>query len=417
MVDCRSVVSYRDSLMSQIGRNTVEYKALGDVGEFVRGSGLPKSDLVDVGVPAIHYGQVHTHYGAWAESTRSFTNPTLAAKLRRAEPGDLVIATTSEDDASVAKATAWLGQEEAAVSSDAYIYRHTLDPRYVSYFFQSERFQEQKIRYITGTKVRRISGHALAKILIPIPPLAMQQEIVHVLDKYTQLEAELKAELEAELGARRLQYKWHRDSLINAIGGRRVALGEIGSFMRGRRFTKSDVVESGIPSIHYGEIYTEYGVSASHAVREVNANLLHRLRFARQRDVIFAGVGETVADVGKAVAWLGDQPVAVHDDTFSFTSELDPKYVAYAVQTAEFHAQKANHVARGKVKRLSSAGLAKIRIPVPSSEEQIRIVSILDKLDALVNELSVKLLFELAVRRKQYVGYRDKLFTFEENVA
>lgn len=248
------------------------------------------------------------------------------------------------------------------------------------------------------------------ELRIPVPPLEVQREIVRVLDHFTELEAALEAELEA----RRRQYASYRDSLVAAVEGPRVTMGELGSFMRGRRFTKNDVVESGIPSIHYGEIYTEYGVSACRATREVNSDLFAQLRFAQPGDVIFAGVGETVMDVGKAVAWLGDGPVAVHDDTFSFTSELDPKYVAYAVQTDDFHAQKANHVARGKVKRLSSAGLSRISIPVPSTEEQARIVSILDKFDALVNDLSVGLPAELAARRKQYEYYRDKLLTFRE---
>jgi len=245
---------------------------------------------------------------------------------------------------------------------------------------------------------------------IPVPPLEVQREIVRILDQFTQLEAELEAELEA----RRRQYASYRDSLVSAVEGPRVAMGELGTFMRGRRFTKNDVVESGIPSIHYGEIYTDYGVSAARAKREVKSDILSQLRFAQPGDVIFAGVGETVVDVGKAVAWLGDGPVAVHDDTFSFTSELNPKYVAYAVQTDYFHTQKANYVARGKIKRLSVAGLSRINIPVPTSEEQARIVAILDKLDALVNDVSIGLPAELAARRKQYEYYRDRLLTFEE---
>jgi len=399
-----------DELMAKLAPRGVESKTLGEVGVFIRGNGLQKSDLTDTGAPAIHYGQIHTHYGVWARETKSFTDPALASKLRRAKPGDLIIVTTSEDDAAVAKATAWIGESEVAVSGDAYIYRHSLEPRYAAYFFQSEQFQRQKTSHISGTKVRRISGASLAKIRIPVPPPEVQREIVRILDKFTQLEAELEAELEA----RRRQYTSYRDSLVAAAEGPRVRMGELGTFMRGRRFTKNDVVESGIPSIHYGEIYTSYGVSASRALRDINPDLITQLRFAQPRDVIFAGVGETVGDVGKALAWLGDRPVAVHDDTFSFTSRLDPKYVAYAVQTDDFHAQKSNHVARGKLKRLSSAGLSRIKIPVPSAEEQERIVSILDKFDALVNDLNIGLPAELTARRKQYEHYRDKLLAFEE---
>ena len=191
-------------------------------------------------------------------------------------------------------------------------------------------------------------------------------------------------------------------------------MGEIGEFIRGRRFTKADVVEDGIPSIHYGEIYTFYGTAAVATVSQVSASLSERLRYAQHGDVVIAAVGETVEDVGKAVAWLGNEDAAIHDDCFVFRHGMDSKFVSYLFQTEAFHSQKAKYVARAKVKRLSGENLAKISIPVPPLKEQERIVAILDKFDALVNDLSVGLPAELAARRVQYGHYRDRLLTFEE---
>jgi type I restriction enzyme S subunit len=194
-------------------------------------------------------------------------------------------------------------------------------------------------------------------------------------------------------------------------------MGEVGEFARGRRFTRADVVDGGIPSIHYGEIYTHYGVAASTSVRQVREDLRAQLRFALPGDVVIASVGETIEDVGKAVAWLGDEPVAIHDDTFGFRHSLNPKFVSYWMQTEAFHSQKTRHVASAKIKRLSSSALASILMPVPAMEEQERAVDMLDKFDALVNDLSIGLPAELAARRKQYEYYRDKLLTFEEASA
>ena len=199
-----------DQLIAKLCPDGVDYKTLGEVGEFIRGNGLQKKDLIKSGVGAIHYGEVHTHYGIWTTKTKSYTSPDLAARLRMAHTGNLVIATTSEDDEAVGKAVAWLGPDSVAVSSDAYIYRHSLEPKYVAYFFHSEHFQSQKTRHITGAKVRRISGSNMAKLYIPVPPPAIQQEIVAVLDRFTALEAELEAELEA----RRRQYQYYRDALL-----------------------------------------------------------------------------------------------------------------------------------------------------------------------------------------------------------
>lgn len=401
-----------DDLIEQYTPGGVEYKQLGEVGTFVRGNGLQKKDLLGNGVPAIHYGQIHTVYGAWTRETISYVTADFAAHLRKAEPGNLVIATTSEDDEAVAKATAWLGEVNAAVSGDAYIYRHTLEPKYLAYFFQSEEFQNQKKVGITGTKVRRISGGSLAKIRIPVPPFEVQREIVKILDAF--------AELEAELEARRRQYAHYRDALLgfrDAGRARWTPMGELGTFIRGRRFTKDDMVDAGIPSIHYGEIYTHYGVRATETLSHVREQIAGSLRFAKPGDVVIASVGETVEDVAKAVAWLGDTDVAIHDDSFAFRSDADPTYIAYVMQTAAFHVQKEKYVARGKVKRVGGANLGKIVVPVPSLDEQQRIVRILNTFDTLVNDLSSGLPAEIEARRHQYAYYRDRLFTFEEAPA
>jgi type I restriction enzyme S subunit len=181
----------------------------------MRGTGIQKSDFTETGVGCIHYGQIHTHYGTWANETKSFISTEFAVRLRKARTGDLVIATTSEDDEAVAKAVAWLGNEDVAVSTDAYIFRHTLNPKYVSYFFQAEQFQQQKKPHITGTKVRRISGDSLAKIRIPVPSAEEQERIVAILDKFDALVNDLSSGLPAEIKARRQQYEHYRDRLLS----------------------------------------------------------------------------------------------------------------------------------------------------------------------------------------------------------
>ena len=118
-------------------------------------------------------------------------------------------------------------------------------------------------------------------------------------------------------------------------------------------------------------------------------------------------------DVGKAVAWLGEDAVAVHDDCFIFRHQQNPKFISYCLQTTALKAEKNKFVARAKVKRLSSDNLAKLRIPLPPRDEQDRIVGILDRFDALVNDLSSGLPAELNARREQYRHYRDRLLTFK----
>ena len=193
-----------------------------------------------------------------------------------------------------------------------------------------------------------------------------------------------------------------------------MTLSEIGKFIRGRRFTKADYVEDGVGCIHYGEIYTHYGTSANEVISHVRPEMKATLRFAKPGDVVITDVGETVEDVGKAVAWIGSEEVAIHDHCYAFRHSMNPKFVSYCMQTTSFIAEKAKYVARTKVNTLLIDGFSKIRIPVPTYEEQERIVSILEKFDSLVNDLGSGLPAEIKARRQQYVYYRDRLLSFRE---
>jgi len=187
---------------------------LGEIGSVVRGNGLQKKDFAESGVGCIHYGQIYTFYGTYTDKTKSFVSEEFAKKLKRAEKGDLVVATTSENVQDVCKAVAWLGDEEIAVSGDALIFKHKQDPKYLSYFFQTQMFFDQKKKYVTGTKVTRVSSNSLKKFKIALPPLDEQKRIVSILDKFDALVNDISVGLPAELNARRSQYEYYRGKLL-----------------------------------------------------------------------------------------------------------------------------------------------------------------------------------------------------------
>ncbi|GJL96833.1 MAG: putative type I restriction enzyme specificity protein [Hyphobacterium sp.] len=207
---------YRDQLLT-LEEGEVEHLPMGDerIGEFIRGGGLQKKDFVDEGVGCIHYGQIYTHYGTFADTTKSFVSEEFAEKARMASTGNVIIATTSENDDDVCKAVAWLGKDDVAISSDACFYSHQLNPKFVSYFFQTEQFQKQKRAYITGTKVRRVNADNLAKILIPVPGPAQQARIVAILDTFDTLTTSLSEGLPREIALRQQQYEYYRDLLLS----------------------------------------------------------------------------------------------------------------------------------------------------------------------------------------------------------
>ncbi|WP_322742609.1 restriction endonuclease subunit S [Synechocystis salina] len=339
-------------------------------------------------------------------------------RLTAYEPGDILLGNIRPYLKKVWKAT-----NSGGCSGDVLAvrildkFRNFVSADFLYYLLSSEKFFSYNMQHAKGAKMPRGNKAAILNYQIPIPcpdnpdrSLAIQAEIVRILDTFTALTAELTA----ELTDRKKQYNYYRDHLLAFEEGEVEwkPLGEIGEFIRGKRFTKADYADDGIQAIHYGEIYTHYGVSASHTLSQVRAEMAASLRYAMPDDVVIAGVGETVEDVGKAVAWIGSEKVAIHDDSWAFRHSMNPKFVSYVMQTTTFINEKAKHVSSGKINRLLINGVSKISIPVPSPEEQARIVAILDKFDTLTTSISEGLPREIALRQKQYEYYRDLLLTF-----
>lgn len=201
---------YRDQLLDLEGKDGVEMKTLGEIGEFIRGNGIQKSDFVDEGFGCIHYGQIHARYGFSAKETISRVEESLYKKCKKAKTGDVVLATTSEDVEGVAKPFVWLGDNDVAVSGDAFIYHHNQIGKFIGYQFLTHKFMQFKVKYATGTKVVRISGENMAKFIVALPSKSEQQRIVSILDTF---EASIQ-NLEAQLEQRQKQYEYYRNKLL-----------------------------------------------------------------------------------------------------------------------------------------------------------------------------------------------------------
>jgi type I restriction enzyme S subunit len=180
----------------------------------IRGSGLPKSDFTEAGVGCIHYGQIYTYYGTFADKTKSFVSKETAKNLKKVNKGDLIVASTSENIEDVCKTVAWLGEEEIVTGGHATIFKHQENPKYLSYYFQTPSFSDQKRKYAKGTKVIDVSAKDLAKIKIPVPSLSEQERIVSILDKFDVLVNDISIGLPAEISARQLQYEYYRGKLL-----------------------------------------------------------------------------------------------------------------------------------------------------------------------------------------------------------
>ncbi|HBC5623757.1 TPA: restriction endonuclease subunit S [Escherichia coli] len=403
-----SELSYLEKLLKGCD---VEWISLGNIGKFIRGNGLQKKDLVDSGFPAIHYGQIYTRYGLSADRTFNYVSPELANKLRKAQKNDLLLATTSENDEDVVKPLAWLG-DKVAISGDMMLFRHEQNAKYLAHFFQSKIFQAQKMKYITGAKVRRVSSGDLAKITIPIPcpdnpekSLSIQSEIVRILDKFTALTAELTAEPTAELTMRKKQYNYYRDQLLSFKEGEVEwkTLGEVAQYSKTRiSFELLDEKNYvGVDNL----LQNRAGKSLSNHVPTSG-----KLTEFIPNDILIGNIRPYLKKI-----WQADCIGGTNGDVLvirCIDSSINTRYLYQILADDKFFEYNMQHAKGAKMPRGSKEDIMKYPIPVPPLTWQARIVEILDKFDTLTNSITEGLPREIELRQKQYEYYRDLLFSF-----
>lgn len=151
-----------------------EVKKIGEIGSVERGAGISKKDFVEDGLPCIHYGQLHTILGARTKKHYTSIPHDLLPKYKVAHTGDLVMAITSEDVEGSCKSTAWLGNYDVIVGSDAAILHHEQDGTFLSYYTMTKAFYNEKAKYAKGFKVTHISTKEIEKISVFLPPLPLQ---------------------------------------------------------------------------------------------------------------------------------------------------------------------------------------------------------------------------------------------------
>ena len=379
--------------------NGVEWKTLEEVVRLEKGKQLNKTALLEEGAyPAYNGGVSFSGF----TNTYNYKENTIIISQGGASAGFVNFVTT-----------------KFYANAHCYVIlpnTELVENRFVYHLLKSS--QEILMSRQLGAGIPALRTSEILGIPIPLPPLPVQQEIVRILDKFTTLEAELEAELETH----KKQYEYYRDDLLTfGDEAEWKALGEVGAFVRGSGLQKIDLTTSGIPAIHYGQIYTYYGVSVEQTISFVTPKTANGLKKVDYGDVIITNTSENLEDVGKAVFYsVKEQGVTGgHATIFKPSKEIIGKYLVYYTQTAEFSNQKRKYAKGTKVIDVSANDLAKITIPIPypndtkkSLEEQARIVAILDRFDTLVNSISEGLPKEIALRRKQYEYYREQLLSF-----
>ena len=442
-------MSRLSEMIKELCPDGVEYKKLGEIGTLIRGKRFVKNDFIEVGVPAIHYGELYTHYGISASEVKTHIRPEIALKMRYAQPNDIVIVGAGETIEDIGIGVAWLGKRAVAVHDACYIFHHELNPVFISYILRTEDYHRQLKKYITTGKISSISANGIGQAIIPVPPLSIQNEIVKLLDNYTALTAELTEKLSAELVLRKKQYNFYRDSLLNFVRvddtivqtdrqtDRQTALrigkiglpkqsvavewrtlGEVAKIVRGaspRPIQK--FISKSSDAVAWVKI-GDAGISAKYIFKTAEKITPEGAQKSRK-----VGLGDLILSNSMSFGrpYLMKIEGYIHDGWLAIT-EYDKTYQSdflyYLLSSGPVQDEMKKRASfGGAVQNLNLDIVKDLYLPIPSLETQAKIVSILDRFDALCNDLTQGLPAEIVARKKQYEYYRDKLLTFRRKGA
>ena len=279
--------------------------------------------------------------------------------------------------------------------------KNNVDSRFIYYYLQTVNF----VPFLTGGDRAKLTKAKLLEIQIPLPPLSVQQEIVRILDKFTQLEAEL----EAELDCRKRQYEYYRNKLLtfNEIGGGTEivwkTLGEV-TIYSDKRIKATSIEKNNYVGVE-NLLQNKAGKIISSYV-PLNGNITAY----KINDVLIGNIRPYLKKI-----WLADNNGGASGDVLVvhiIDNSINAKYLYHILADDKFFNYNMKYAKGAKMPRGDKQKIMDYLIPFPPLEEQQRIANILDKFDTLVNSISEGLPKEIALRRKQYEYYRERLLSF-----
>ena len=255
---------------------------------------------------------------------------------------------------------------------------------------------------LTKSTMPHVSMASMNKRMVPLPPLEIQREIVRMLDSYTESVVELQRQLTAELTARKAQYSYYRDKLLQyETIIEELEIGEVCNLSAGGdvpkdRFSKEKTERYKIPIISNGSgINALYGYTDIPKVVEPSVTVAARgtIGYAEYRDYPYFPIIRLITLIPKDI------------------KRLNTKYLYYCLQGRKYK------IPMSGIPQLTVPMLKKQKVSIPPLDVQNRIVNVLDNFEKICSDLNIGLPAEIEARQKQYEYYRDKLLTFKEVAA
>ena len=389
-------MSKLDELLRELCPNGVEYKKLGEIATVLRGASprpIKKYITNDSdGVNWIKIGDVPVGSKYITQSEEKITKEGTE-KSRYVRKGDFILSNSMSFGRPYILAIdgcihdGWL-----SISN----FKDVFLSDYLYYLLSSSAIQqEMKKRASFGGAVQNLNADIVKALVLPVPPIEVQNEIVRILDDYTENVVELQNQLALEITARQRQYTFYRNKLLTYDSKTRIMpLKDVAEIERGTRVVRSQLTEAGLYPVFQNAL-TPMGYYDK-------ANRLENNTF-----LICAGAAGQIgySDVD---FWAADDCY-----TFKCCEKLENRYLFHVLKNSQHRIDA--QVRRASIPRISREAVGNIRIPIPPLDVQNRIVNVLDNFEKICSDLNIGLPAEIEARQKQYEYYRDKLLTFAEN--
>lgn len=374
-----------EKLIEEKCPNGVSFYALGEIAKIQRGDRITKKDITDDGEYPVMSGGVNP-MGRYRMNNRNANTITISSY-------------GAAGFVNFLKEDFWANDVCLSVFP-----KDIVDNKYLYYALKAQQ------QYIFDNTTKAIPDHIptrfLEELMIPVPPLVIQKEIVGVLDSFTELETKLEAELEAELEARRKQYEYYRDQLLSfeklsAEGGQVEwsTIGDLCDVYTGGE-APADSYKGKIPDeAHPYPIYSNgigenalWGFSSSYTI-DADAVTFSSI----------GTIGHPTIRHGKFTPIIRLKTIIPKND-----GRVLLGYIRYALEIADFSKQQSS------VPNINANMLKSIKVPVPSISVQQHIIDTLSQFDEVIYGIESGIPAEIEARHKQYVYYRDKLLAFKE---
>lgn len=297
--------------------------------------------------------------------------------------------------------------------------RNEMNPEYYNWLFHTSQFADEYYRWGHGIvdDLWTTRWQEMKNISIPVPSLLEQKAIASFLDNRISKIDSLIANQQQQIE----KLKQYKQSLITEVVTKGLdknvpmkdsgveSIGRIpsawkllrtkfvaSSLQKGNGITKDEVfIDGDIQCIRYGEIYTKYNQSFSKTVSKTKLSILSKPQHIEYGDILFAGTGELVEEIGKNIVYLGDNPCVAGGDIIVMKHNEEPRFMNYALNADCSQKQKSKGKAKLKVVHISATAIGDVMVALPDKDTQIIIANYLDEkcriIDKLFDEKEIKI--------------------------